>query len=192
MEIPSKKIIVFAGPSGVGKSTLAKVLLDEFEDFQFSVSATTRLPRGQEKDAIDYYFLSKEDFQEKIQNDEFIEWEEVYPGRYYGTLKQEVERISDQGNIAIFDIDVLGALNIKKIYGDDAYVVFVKPESTGALIQRLRDRATEDEEQIQIRKNRFETELSFQDKFDYVLVNKTGEIDFAKDQVRLIVEKHFS
>lgn len=192
METSPKKIIVFAGPSGVGKSTLAKVLLEEFNDFQFSISATTRPAREGEKDGVDYHFLDEEAFQEKIQANEFIEWEEVYPGRYYGTLKYEINRIAAEENIAIFDIDVLGALNIKKIYGDEAYVVFVKPESTDALIKRLRARATEDEEQIQIRKDRFETELSFQDKFDYVLVNKTGEIDFAKDQVRLIVKKHFS
>jgi len=191
MNINAKKIIVFAGPSGVGKSTLAKVLLDEFNSFEFSVSATTRSPRDEEENGIDYHFLTTQEFQEKIHDNEFIEYEEVYPGRHYGTLKNEIDRISHKNKIAIFDIDVLGAINIKKIYKDQAYVIFVKPESIDALLVRLRDRGTENEEQIQVRKNRFKTELSFEDKFDCVLVNKTREIDAAKNVVRSIVKKYF-
>ncbi|MCI5051274.1 MAG: guanylate kinase [Candidatus Pacebacteria bacterium] len=191
MNSQNKKIIVFAGPSGVGKSTLAHMLLEEYDFFNFSISATTREPRVGETDEVDYHFLSKEDFHQKISNDEFIEWEEVYEGRFYGTLRNEVEKITDKNNIAIFDIDVVGALNIKKQYGDEAYVVFIKPESVEALLTRLRNRGTETEEQIQMRKDRFVKELSYENKFDYILTNKTGEIEAAQEQIRAIIEKHF-
>ncbi len=186
-----KKIIVFAGPSGVGKSTLSKVLLGEYDFFEFSISATTRDAREGEEDGTHYYFLSESEFKKRIQDNGFVEWEEVYEGRYYGTLASEIDRISEVGNVAIFDIDVLGAVNIKKQFGDQAVVVFVKPETTQALVDRLRSRGTETDDQIQMRADRFEKELSYQDSFDEVIVNKTGELEDSKKSLREIIKKHF-
>lgn len=186
-----KKIIVFAGPSGVGKSTLSRILVDEFSQFEFSISATTRNPRGKEKDGVDYYFLSEEKFRKGIINQDFIEYEEVYPGRYYGTLQSEVKRITDLGKKAIFDIDVLGALNIKKQFKEQVCIILVKPESIKALVERLRARGTDSEQEIIIRKNRFEKELSFEKYFDEVIVNTTGDIKSAKKQLLTVIKKHF-
>lgn len=186
-----KKIIVFAGPSGVGKSTLSRILVDEFSQFEFSISATTRNPRGKEKDGVDYYFLSEEKFRKGIINQDFIEYEEVYPGRYYGTLQSEVKRITDLGKKAIFDIDVLGALNIKKQFKEQVCIILVKPESIRALVERLRARGTDSEQEIIIRKNRFEKELSFEKYFDEVIVNTTGDIKSAKKQLLTVIKKHF-
>ncbi len=187
----SKKIIVLAGPSGVGKSTLANILLNHSDRFKFSVSATTRPMRLGEQNAKDYYFFSEEEFTKRKDNNEFIEWEEVYKGRYYGTLHSEVSQIIDLGNIAIFDIDVLGALNIKKKYGDQAYIVFIKPESIDALQNRLRNRATDSAEDINMRIARFEKELALEDQFDEILINATGDIQSSKDKIIAIAEKHF-
>lgn len=187
----TKKIIVFAGPSGVGKSTLCNILLNEFDQFEFSVSATTRKIRLGECNGKNYYYFSEEEFKERIENGDFVEWEEVYPGRYYGTLHSEVSRIVDLGKKAVFDIDVLGALNIKKQFGEDAHVVFVKPESPEALVERLKNRGTENDQEIAVRKERFEKELSYEDQFDEVLINKTGDIQSSKDQVIAIAKKHF-
>lgn len=186
-----KKILVFAGPSGVGKSTLSNYLFDNYDNFQFSISATTRLPRDGESHAEHYYFLSLESFEEKIRNNEFVEWEEVYKGRYYGTLKSEIEKISEKGNVAVFDIDVLGALNIKKMFADEAYIVFVKPESIEALKKRLLGRGTESAQELDLRMNRFEKELSLQDKFDDIITNRHGELDESFAHVKNIVEKEF-
>lgn len=191
MNNSTKKIIVFAGPSGVGKSTLSRILVDEFSQFEFSISATTRNPRGKEKDGVDYYFLSEEKFRKGIINQDFIEYEEVYPGRYYGTLQSEVKRITDLGKKAIFDIDVLGALNIKKQFKEQVCIILVKPESIGALVERLRARGTDSEQEIIIRKNRFEKELSFEKYFDEVIVNTTGDIKSAKKQLLTVIKKHF-
>ena len=187
-----KKIIVFAGPSGVGKSTLCNLLLHAHPDsFSFAVSAVTRSVRINEQHGVDYYFLSEEVFKEKIEAHEFVEWEEVYPGRYYGTLVSEVERIDGLGKKTVLDIDVLGALNIKKKYGDEAHIIFVKPESPEVLEERLRSRGSENEEDIQVRIERFEKELSFEQDFDSIIVNKTGDIEGSKNQIEAILDTYF-
>jgi guanylate kinase len=190
-EQKKKKIIVFAGPSGVGKSTLCNMLLNEFDDFEFSVSATTRSIRLGEHNGKSYHFLSEKEFQQGIEHDDFVEWEEVYSGRYYGTLRSEVSRIIASGKKTVFDIDVLGALTIKKQFKDECHIVFVRPESKEALVERLKTRGTENEEEIRTRIERFEKELSYQDKFDEILVNKTGDIKQAREQVIAIAKKHF-
>jgi guanylate kinase len=184
-----KKIIVLAGPSGVGKSTLTNILLHHSDRFEFSISATTRKIRIGEKNGENYYFFSDEEFKRRIANDEFVEYEEVYPGRFYGTLRSEVTRIVSSDKIAVFDIDVLGAVNIKKQFGDDAYVVFIKPESTEALRERLVARGSENSSEIETRVARFEQELSYEHKFDAVLVNRTGDINSAKNEIIAIAQE---
>ena len=137
------KLVIFSAPSGSGKTTIVKHLLQQGFNLEFSISATSREPRKGEIHAKDYYFLPQNDFQQKIKNDEFLEWEEVYNGIYYGTLKSEVERIGNLGKNVIFDVDVVGGLNIKKYFGDEALAVFVQPPSVEELKNRLQNRATE-------------------------------------------------
>lgn len=187
----TKKIIVFAGPSGGGKSTLSHILLDYSPRFVFSVSATTRAPRPKEEHGKDYYFLSHEAFQKHINDDDFVEWEEVYPNCFYGTLRTELNRIIDDGNIAIFDIDVLGAMNIKKQFNDDALIVFVKPESPEALEERLRHRGTETEDSLKKRIARFEEELSQEKNFDYILINRTNDLESSRQEVIALIHQYF-
>lgn len=186
-----KDIIVFAGPSGVGKSTLCHLLLNNFDNFEFSISATTRNIRLGEKNGKDYYFFSQEEFKQHIEGEGFTEWEEVYPGSFYGTLKSEVERIINAGKKAIFDIDVLGALSLKKIYGSRAYIIFVKTESMEALEQRLRERHSETEEELKIRIARFKRELDLESSFDETILNKTGDLESSKVQIFNIVNSYF-
>lgn len=169
------KMIAFAAPSGAGKSTVVRHLLHKYKDLAFSVSATTRAPRPGEENGVQYYFLSPEDFREKIEKDEFVEWEEVYQDLFYGTLKSEVQRLWDAGKYIVFDIDVKGALNLKKQYGDRCLTVFIKPPSLEALLERLRNRQTESEESIETRRARFEEEMSYENTFDSVLVNDVLE-----------------
>ncbi|HPF51197.1 MAG TPA: guanylate kinase, partial [Draconibacterium sp.] len=140
------KLIIFSAPSGAGKTTIVKYLLQKGLDLEFSISATSREPRANEINGKDYYFLSTEEFVQKVQNDEFLEWEEVYKGIRYGTLKSEVERIRNNGKNVIFDVDVVGGLNIKKYYGDEALAIFVQPPSVEELRKRLTSRSTETEE----------------------------------------------
>lgn len=186
-----RKILVLAGPSGVGKSTLSRYLLEKYSCFEFSVSATSRLSREGELHGREYYFLSVEEFKESIKEEKFLEWEEVYEGRFYGTLKSEIERINNLGNIAIFDIDVLGALNIKKLFGDEACIAFIKPENPEILEARLRSRGTDDDAEIQMRMKRFEKELLCQADFDLCIINATGKLDESYKQVDALVEKYF-
>ena len=169
------KMIAFAAPSGAGKSTVVRHLLHKYKELAFSVSATTRAPRPGEENGVQYYFLSPEDFREKIEKDEFVEWEEVYQDLFYGTLKSEVQRLWDAGKYIVFDIDVKGALNLKKQYGDRCLTVFIKPPSLEALLERLRNRQTESEESIETRRARFEEEMSYENTFDSVLVNDVLE-----------------
>lgn len=174
------KLIIFSAPSGAGKTTLVKHLLQQNFNLAFSVSATSRKPRHTETHGIDYYFLSNDDFTQKINNNEFLEWEEVYAGICYGTLKSEVERLRELGKNVIFDVDVVGGLNIKKFYGKDALAVFVQPPSVEELKKRLTNRSTESEEKIQMRVAKAEHELSFAPQFDVVIINENLEKAFLE------------
>jgi guanylate kinase len=165
------KLIIVSAPSGAGKTTIVRHLLAMLLPLSFSVSATSRAPRTGEVDGHDYYFLSADTFRQKIEAEEFLEWEEVYPGTYYGTLKSEVERIWNEGKSVVFDVDVIGGLNIKKIYGDKALAIFVQPPSVETLRQRLCNRSTESEDKIATRIAKAEYELSFAPQFDVVLIN---------------------
>lgn len=167
------KALIFSAPSGSGKTTLVKYLLQNNADLGFSISASTRDKRGRtEQDGKDYYFLSPEEFKKKIDNDEFIEWEEVYEGNFYGTLKSEIERLWKEGKNVIFDVDVKGGLSLKKYFGDKALAVFVKVPSLDVLKERLKDRGTESEESLSRRLFKAKFEMSFENKFDVVLVNE--------------------
>jgi guanylate kinase len=167
------KALIFSAPSGSGKTTIVKHLLKNNPDLGFSISASTRDKRGRtEQDGKDYYFLTPEDFKKKIDGDEFIEWEEVYAGNFYGTLKAEIERIWQEGRNVIFDVDVKGGINLKKYFGDKALAVFVKVPSIEVLKERLKERGTETEESLSRRIFKAKFEMTFQDKFDVVLVNE--------------------
>ncbi len=177
------KIIIFSAPSGAGKTTLVRHLLSLPQlNLAFSVSACTRKPRMHEVDGTDYHFLSPEEFRRRVQNKEFLEYEEVYTDMYYGTLKSEVQRLLDAGKNVIFDVDVKGALNIKKHYGDNALSVFVKPPSLDALQMRLMSRQTESEEKLKQRLGKAVYEMTYEKYFDTVIVNDTLEHAFAESE----------
>ena len=167
------KLIIFAAPSGSGKSTIINWLMQEHPELNmhFSISCTSRAPRGTEQHGVEYFFLTPEEFRAKIANDEFVEYEEVYADRYYGTLKSQVEKQLEQGENVVFDVDVHGAMNIKKAYGSQAISVFIQPPSIEELRRRLNGRATDAPEVIEQRIERAEYELSFATKFDTVVVN---------------------
>ncbi len=177
------KLVIFSAPSGSGKTTLVHHLLDTNPNLGFSISACTRDKRGRsEENGKDYYFLTPADFKQKIDNHEFVEWEEVYPGAYYGTLKSEIERVWSEGKHVIFDVDVRGGMSIKEHYGDRALAVFVKVPSEEILEQRLRGRGTDSEDSISRRMFKVKFEMSFQDEFDVILVNDDLETSFQKAQ----------
>lgn len=177
------KAIIFSAPSGSGKTTLVHHLLKTNPDLGFSISAATRDKRGRkEQNGKDYYFLTPEEFKHKIDNDEFIEWEEVYAGNFYGTLKSEIDRIWSEGKNVIFDVDVRGGLNLKKYFGDKALAVFVKVPSLDVLKQRLNDRGTETEESLSRRLFKANFEMTFQDKFDVILLNENLDKSLAEAQ----------
>ncbi len=165
------KLIIVAAPSGAGKTTIVHYLLSHDPRLAFSVSACTRKRRENETDGKDYHFISVEEFRNKISNNEFIEWEEVYKENYYGSLKSEVERLRNEGKTVLFDVDVKGALNIKKQFGDEALSVFIKPPSVEVLIERLQKRGTEDERSFQKRKEKITEEMEFENQFDQVILN---------------------
>ncbi len=180
-------MIVFTAPSGAGKTTIVRHLLKKFPDLlQFSVSATTRENRANEVDGKDYYFLSSDDFRKRIQNEEFVEWEEVYEDKFYGTLKSEIDRIIESGKKVVFDIEVNGAENIKKLYEDRCLVVFVKPPSFIELVKRLTGRNTETPKSLEKRIRRIKKELLFENSFDKVLLNDVLEV--ALQEAEEIVE----
>ncbi|MDA3953648.1 MAG: guanylate kinase [Bacteroidales bacterium] len=165
------KLFIFSAPSGSGKTTIVKNLLEKDLDLEFSISATSRYKRDNEINKQDYYFLSVEDFKEKIKKDEFVEWEEVYENRFYGTLKTELERIWNKGKHVIFDVDVIGGLNIKKKYPEKALSIFVMPPSIEELEERLKLRSTDSFKDIEVRLNKAKEELSFANEFDLVIIN---------------------
>lgn len=166
------KLIVFSAPSGSGKTTIVRHLLNQEKlNLDFSISATSRKPRHNEVDGKDYYFMSAREFKDHIKNDDFLEWEEVYRDNFYGTLKKEVQRIWDEGKHVIFDIDVAGGLNIKRIYPDRTLAVFVKPPSINELKIRLKKRNTESEERISMRVAKASVELATAPQFDKIIVN---------------------
>lgn len=165
------RAIIFSAPSGAGKTTIVHHLLKQNLNLQFSVSACTRAKRGHEVHGVDYYFLSVEEFKQRIESDLFVEWEEVYKDNFYGTLKAEVERIWSHGHHVIFDVDVVGGLCLKEYFGDNALAVFVKPPSKEMLEMRLRQRDTETEESIARRMGKADWELAKASEFDYVLLN---------------------
>jgi guanylate kinase len=179
------KLIVVSAPSGSGKTTIVKKMLAAGLNLEFSVSAASRSPRINEVDGKDYYFLSVEDFRKKITENAFVEWEEVYPGSYYGTLKSEVTRIWQEGNHVIFDVDVVGGLNIKKQYPENCLALFIRPPSVAELENRLRGRSTDTEETIKKRIAKAEYELSFASQFDRVIVNDVLE-DAIKETAEII------
>jgi guanylate kinase len=174
------KLLIFCAPSGSGKSTIVQHLMRLDLRLAFSISATSREPRKGESHGREYYFISPEEFRKKIRNNEFVEWEEVYPDQYYGTLRSEVDRIWENGQHALFDIDVAGGVNLKRVYGDRALSVFVKPPSMDILEQRLRARGTDDEFSLQKRLGKAGFELTFAPQFDRVVVNDSLEAALAE------------
>ena len=169
------KLVIFSAPSGSGKTTIVKRLLQENLNLEFSISATSRVPRGNETDGVDYYFFSTEEFKTRIANDEFLEYEEVYSGTYYGTLKNEIERITSNGKNIVFDVDVVGGLNIKKLYGDKALAIFIQPPSIEELKNRLIKRGTDSAEKIDVRVAKAEEEMGYAKDFDIIIINEDLE-----------------
>ncbi len=176
------KMLIVSAPSGSGKSTIVQWLMQEHPELKlyFSISCTSRAPRGTEQNGVEYFFLSPEEFKAKIQNDEFLEYEEVYENRFYGTLKQQVENQREAGQNVVFDVDVKGGVNIKKYYGDEALSVFIQPPSVEELRRRLVGRATDTAEAIEERLAKAEYELTFAPQFDCVIVN--DDLETAKQE----------
>ena len=185
--IMSNKVVIFSAPSGSGKSTVVNHILGLHPEMEFSVSATSRAPRGTEQDGVEYYFLPVEEFRRLIGEDAFVEYEQVYAGRYYGTLKSEVERIWAKGHVIIFDVDVKGGVNLKKYFGDAALSVFIKAPSVEVLRQRLIARKTDSPKAIEERVAKAAEEMTYENQFDYVLVNDDLAIAFA-DAERVVDE----
>ena len=181
------KLIIFSAPSGSGKTTIVKRILEEFSDLEFSISATSREKRGTEEDTVDYYFLSATEFKQKRNDDDFVEWEEVYDNQYYGTLKSEVERLWAKKKHVVSDVHVLGGLNIKKIYGKNALAIFIKAPSLVELENRLRLRNTDSEASIQKRINKATEELSFSAQFDAIIVN--DDLELAVEHTIILIKE---
>ena len=182
-----QKIIIITAPSGAGKTSITRHLLNRFSDkLAFSVSAATRKSRGNEKNGSDYYFMSDEDFTNKIQHGEFVEWEMVYEGKYYGTLKSELARIWNEGKIPVLDIDVKGAIHVQQQYPETTLSLFIEPPGVDELKRRLRSRGTESEESLNARVNKASYELSFKDYFDHIILN--DNLEKAKIQAEEIVK----
>ena len=179
-------MIIFSAPSGSGKTTIVRELLKRFPQFEFSISATSRQPRGEEKNGVDYYFMSNDEFRARVENNEFVEWEEVYAGTCYGTLRSEMERIWSKGNVIIFDVDVMGGINLKRLFGDKACSMFIMPPSIEELERRLRGRGTDAEEVICKRIGKAEFELSKAGEFDHTVVN--DDLQTAVNEAVCIIE----
>ncbi|MCJ7447136.1 MAG: guanylate kinase [Bacteroidales bacterium] len=179
------KLIIISAPSGAGKTTIVRHLLEKELNLEFSISATTRKPRGNEKNGREYYFLSVSEFMKRVKNDEFVEWEEVYKDYYYGTLRSEIDRIWAKGKHILFDVDVKGAINLKKIYGLKAISVFIMPPSIRELEKRLRLRGTDDAAGIKTRVAKAKEEMKLADQFDTIIIN--NQLEEAREDVTAIV-----
>ena len=175
MPLYQNKILIITAPSGAGKTSITKHLMQHFPQLAFSVSAATRQPRGLEKDGVDYHFISTQDFKQKIQHNEFIEWEMVYEGKYYGTLKSELEKIWQQNKIPVLDIDVKGAIHVQQQFPQTSLSLFIEPPSVDELKKRLQSRGTETPESLAARINKAAYELSFKEHFNKIVVNDTLE-----------------
>lgn len=183
----NNKLIIFSAPSGSGKTTIVRQILKEISNLEFSISACSRYPREGEINGKDYHFFSIDEFKNKIENNEFIEWEEVYTDYYYGTLKSEVNRIWNKGNHVIFDVDVVGGVNIKEQFPDNSLAIFIEAPSIEILEKRLRKRGTESEEQIKKRIKKAEHELKFAPKFDKIIIN--DNLDQAIEETKLVINE---
>ena len=180
------KLIIISAPSGSGKSTIiGRIMQDESLRLEFSVSATTRPRRGQEVHGVDYYYLTQEEFEQMIENDQLVEYQEVYAGRYYGTPKSEVERITSEGKNVVLDLDVLGGVNVKQMYGDRAISIFIQPPSVEVLRERLIKRGTDSMEDIENRVNKAEFEISIGPQFDHTVIN--DDLDTAVNEVHDLI-----
>ena len=186
------KLIIFSAPSGTGKSTIISWLMKEHKELNlaFSISCTSRAPRGSEQNGVEYFFLSPEEFRTSIEDDEFLEYEEVYTDRFYGTLKSQVEKQLEAGQNVVFDVDVKGGVNIKKFYGDEALSIFIQPPSVNELRRRLENRATDAPDVIDQRIARAEFELTFADKFDKVVVNDI--LEYAEADALAVIQQFLS
>ncbi len=182
-----KQLVVLSAPSGAGKTTLARYLLEQFPHFNFSISVTTRTPRAGEVHGKDYYFVTKEEFQKLITYDKLVEWEEIF-GNYYGTLKSEIQSRIENGEIVLFDIDVKGALSIKKNFPAPSLLIFIMPPSKDVLVERLKNRRTESPEQLAERLKRIDMELSLANQFDYIVVN--DDLEQAKKELVKILKEN--
>ena len=180
------KLLIFSAPSGSGKTTIVRRLLEQFSNLEFSISATSRAPRGVEKNGVDYYFLSAEEFAEAVAANKFVEWEEVYKGTCYGTLRSEMERIWTKGNVILFDVDVMGGIRLKEIFGEDAMSIFVMPPSIEELRRRLEGRGTDAPEVIEKRIAKASFELTKAPEFDRQVIN--DDLEVAVSQVAEIVK----
>jgi len=186
----TQKLLIVSAPSGAGKTTIVEEIVNIFDIFEFSVSATTRSPRYYEQEGVHYYFLSRDEFFKLRDSNQFIEWEEVYPGRFYGTLKSEVERILNKGRCPIFDVDVEGGLHIKEYYGEKALSIFIKPPDIQTLEKRLQHRATDSESEIYMRVEKARKELMYAPQFDYVIVNDL--LDEAVSQMAEVIRNELA
>ncbi len=183
----NNKIIIITAPSGAGKTSITHHLMQHFPQLAFSVSAATRQARGTEKNGVDYYFMSADEFKQKIQHNEFVEWEMVYEGKYYGTLKAELQRIWDNNQIPILDIDVKGAIHVKQQFPDSALTIFIEPPSVAELKNRLESRGTETPESLAARVNKAAYEISFKDQFDKQIIN--DNLEEAREKAVAIVNQ---
>ncbi|MBP1167328.1 MULTISPECIES: guanylate kinase [Chryseobacterium] len=180
------KVIIFSAPSGSGKTTLVKHSLETFPELAFSISCTTRQPRGSEIHAVDYHFLTPDEFRQKISEEAFVEYEEVYTDKYYGTLKSEVEKIWNQGKVVIFDVDVKGGISLKKYFGEKALSIFIEPPSIEELERRLISRNTDDAETIKTRVAKAEEEMTYASEFDKIVINE--DLDAAKKEIESLIK----
>jgi len=184
---PHQKIIIITAPSGAGKTSITRYLMKNNPQLEFSISAATRKPRSYEKDGVDYYFISEEDFKQRIQHEEFVEWEMVYEGKYYGTLKNELQRIWNENRIPVLDIDVKGAIHVQQQFPDTSLTLFIEPPSLEALKARLESRGTETAESLSARINKSNYELSFKDQFDHEIIN--DDLERACGEAEGLVKK---